>query len=167
MLSLLQAPSPASSAHLREDEPPPLGTPNAMLHSSDPIPTASPRDAPPEENVNAPTSHLREDEPPPLGTSNAIPHSSDPIPTASPRGTPPQENLKTAKSYQGISILKSLLPKRKSNKNPALHGPDRVPRKSRRAADRQSRSHSPARAEDSDAGPSRMAATKRVPVSVL
>ena len=111
--------SPISSEHPREDEPPPLGTSNVMLQPSDPPPTASPRDAPLEENLNA---------------ERLLP------------------------TWMG-----------KSNKDPALHESDRVPIKSRRAADHQSHSHSPARVEATNEGPAKMAAArpKQVNVSLM
>ena len=88
---------------------------------------------------------------------------------ASPLDTRPEENANAVTSSPGILMLKRWLQMlmRKSNVGPALHEPDRVPRRSRRAANHQSRSHSPARMEGSNVGPSRMAATKRVPVSAL
>ena len=116
---------------------------------------------------SASSTHSREELPP--GMSNAVPPPSDPLPMASPRNEPPEEIVHTAKSSQGISTLKRLLSTwiGKSNMDPASHKADRVPGKSRRAIDHQSHSHSSAKVEDSDVGLSRMAATKRVPVSAL
>ena len=68
-------------------------------------------------------------------------------------------------------MFKRLLPTRirKRNKESALHEPNRVPSRSRQATDHQSRPHSPARVEDSNAGPATMAATrpKRVRTSLI
>ena len=97
------------------------------------------------------------------------PQSSNAVSIASPLEARQDENLDTPRSSRAILMLKRWIPKRKwkSNKDSTLPEPDRVPRQSRQPADHQSRSRSPARVEDSNVGPSTMAANKRVPVSAL
>ena len=86
-----------------------------------------------------------------------------------PPSTPAEEQLNTVESSQGISKFKKWLQIRttKNNKNPTLHGPDLVPKKSRRPADDRSRSQSPGRVDTTNEGPSRIAAGIRVRVSTL
>ena len=166
---LLQPPSPTSSAYSREDEP---LSPASSVHSRGDEPPSSASsvhsrgDEPPSP---ASSAHPREDEPPPLGASHAIRMSTDSPTIASTLQPRREENTNTVTSSRGILMLKSWLPTRirKSNKRSELRKPDRVPKKLTRPTDHQSRSHSPAKVEDSDMRPSRMAATKRVPVSAL
>ena len=146
MLTLLQSLSSAPSTHPQVEEAPPPGT-------------------------SSESTHPQEEAGPPPGTSNALPQSSGHILTTAPRDAPTEQNLDTAKSSRGISMLKRLLPTRigKSNKGRALHEPNRVLTKSRHATDHQSRPQSPTRVEDSNAGPSTMAAArpKRVSASLI
>ena len=109
------------------------------------------------------SAHSRQHE----GLPPGEPRSSNCLPVASPLDPHRDENIDTSSSSQAILTLKRwiLARMKKSDKEPALHEPDRVPGKSHRAADLQSRSRSPAKLED--VGPSRMAANKRVPVSAL
>ena len=114
---------------------------------------------------SASSSHSRHDEVLPHGeaqTSNALPIDSSPEARQ-------DQNLDPPRLSQGIMMLNKWIPTRmkKTKKDPALIDPDRVPRKVHQAADHHSRSRSRTWVEDSSVGPSRMAATKRVPVSVL
>ena len=113
--------------------------------------------------------HSCEDEAPPLDTDSAVPQPSNALLVTSTPEMRPEEPRDIIEVSRGISMFKRLsLPWiRKSNKDPRLQEPERVSRKSRQTADHQSRSQSPARAEDLNVGPSRMAANKRVPVSAL
>ena len=112
------------------------------------------------------SAHSRQDEVLPHGE----PQSSNDPPVASPPEARQDENIDTPTLSQGVLMLRRWIPTRmkKSNKGPALHEPDRVPRHSHEPAEHQSRPQLPARVEDSNtAGPSTMAATRRVPVSVF
>ena len=99
--------------------------------------------------------HSRQDEVPPHGE----PQSSNVLYIASPTEAGHDENDDTPGSSRGILMFKRWIPTRmrKSNKDPALHEPDRVLRQSNQPAEHQSRPQSPARVEDSNVGPSTMA----------
>ena len=104
---------------------------------------------------SASSAHSRQDEVLPHGE----PQSSNVLPICSPPDARQDENIDPHGSSRGILMLKRWIPTRmnKSNKRPALHEPDRVPRQSDQPAEHPSRSQSPARVEDSDTGPSTMA----------
>lgn len=115
------------------------------------------------------STHSREDDVLPVDASRAVPHSSDALPTASSPDARPERDPNMAKSSQGIRMLKRLLPARtrKSNKDPVLHGPDRIPKESPPSTQHPSHSQPPGTVEATNEGPSWMAATKHVPVSIL
>lgn len=111
-----------------------------------------------------------EEEVPPPHTSDAVPQPLDALPISLPDASL-EANPNMAKSPQGIYVLRRLLLTwiGKSNKGPASHQPGRVPRQSGGAADHQSRSRSPARVEDLNAGPSTIAGArpKRVSAALI
>ena len=95
------------------------------------------------------------------GTSNVAPQSSDSLPTSSPRDAPLEENLNTAKSSQGISMLKTL------SKGIGKSNKDLASRIVASGCDHQSRSHSTARVEATNEAPSWMAAAQPQRVNAL
>ncbi|KAG8215441.1 WD40-repeat-containing domain protein [Butyriboletus roseoflavus] len=101
----------------------------------------------------ASSSEPHEDEAPPLGPSRVISQPLGYPPVASPEEARRQENLD--ESSKTIVIKRWLQTRfRKSNKGSVS---DRLSRKSREPADRQSPSHSPPRVDDRQEGPSMMA----------
>ena len=111
--------------------------------------------------------HSHEGEVPPLDPSPVILQPSNVLPVTSPPEMHPEENPVTPKSSHGILMLKEWLQTRtrKRNNGPTSHKPDHVPETSRQPLSRQDRSSSPPRASTTNEGPSRIAATRRVPVS--
>lgn len=107
----------------------------------------------------ASSAHPREDEVSPLDPSHAVSQLSDALSVNPSPEAPPEENLGTAVSTQGHSIFKKLLQK-KGNKGSASHklGLGQLPGKLPRAADHQSPSPSSVRVDDTNKGPSWMAA---------
>ena len=105
---------------------------------------------------SASSAHSRQDEVLP----HCEPQPSNVLPIASPPEARQDENVDTARSSQGLLMLKRWIPTmmKKSGKGPSLHEP----------VEDESRPKSPARVEDSNlAGPSTMTATRRVQVSVF
>ena len=119
----------------------------------------------PQSLSSASSVHSRADE----GLPHGEPQSSNALPAPPPPEARRDENLDTPRLSRGIVMLKRWIPTRrkKNNKGSTLQEPDRVPTHSHQPAKDQSRPQSPARVEDSDVGPSTMAATRRVPVSSL
>ena len=110
-----------------------------------------------------------EDEVPHLDTSYGVPQSSYSMPVIYPPLTRAEEHVNIVESSHGITKIKKWIQMRtgKSKKDPSLHEPNRVPRKSRQHPDGHSPSQSRARVDTTDKGPSRMAAGQRVPASTL
>ena len=115
----------------------------------------------------ASSARSRRDEVSPLGTAAAAPQPLDALQVTSRQEIHQEEPRDIVESSRSIPIFKRWLQPRirKSNKDPALHEPNRFTSKLRQVIDHQSRSKPPARVEESNVGPSRMAATRRVPVS--
>ena len=115
----------------------------------------------------ASSAHSRRDEVLPLGTAAAAPQPSDALQATSRQEMRREVPRDIVESSRSIPIFKGWLQPRirKSNKDPALHEPNRFTSKLRQVIDHQSRSKPPARVEESNVGPSTMAATRRVPVS--
>ena len=96
----------------------------------------------PQSLSSASLSHSHQDEVAPLGTSAAAPQPSDALPMISPLDMRPDEPRDIVESSRGIPTFKRWLQTRirKSNKDPVLHEPDRVPAQPRLATGHQSRS---------------------------
>ena len=103
----------------------------------------------------ASSSDPHEDEAAPVGQSQII-SPSDAIPEPSASESRSEGNLDPVESPRGRSTIKKWLQKR-GNKNLAPDKPDRLSGKSREIADHRSPSHSPARVDDRQEGPSTMA----------
>ena len=101
----------------------------------------------------------------PPGSSPAISLPSDAPPVIFIPEAPAQEHPATVESPQGRSIFKKWLQKM-SNKSQGSHKLRRSG-KSREPVDRQSPSHSPARVDNRQEGPSRMAASRPKTVSAV
>ena len=113
----------------------------------------------------ASSADVREDEIPPVGSSHVIPQLSDSPPATFPLEERTQENLDAVVSPRRSIFTKWL--QRMGNKGPPSQKPDRPSETSRQPAVRRSPFRSPARVDDSYAGPSRMAAAQPTPVSAF
>ena len=116
------------------------------------------------------SSTHREDEVSPLDASHLVARSSDSIQVIYPPLARAEEHVDIVESSRGVAKIKKWVQLRvkKSKKDPILHEPNRVPRKScRHTDDDRSPSQSAARVDATSEGPSRMAAGQRVPVSTL
>ena len=106
------------------------------------------------------STHAPEGDVLPSGSSRDIQRLSHIEPVSPPQGTVPEEHVNSTKTPLG---LLRWLPIMKRNKDPAMANPKRVSRKSHQS-DPHPHSKSPMRV---NAGPPRMAETRREPVSVL
>ena len=110
-----------------------------------------------------------EDEAPPFDAPRVVVRSSDAIPVIYPPLARAEEHVDIVGSSRGITKFKKWIQMRtgKGRKDPTLHEPNRVPRKSRRHADGDSPSQSAARVDAINGVPSRIAAGIRVRASTL
>ena len=114
----------------------------------------------------ASSADVQEDKIPPVGSSHLMSQSSNfPPVTSTPEGRA-QENLDTVESPQGHSIFRKWL-QSMTKRGPTSPKPRRLSGKSREPADPQAPSHSPARVNATNEGPSWMAAGRPKAVSAV